>query len=168
MIPVSVDNVPTFEYFPVEQLGGSSESADSIQKIVAGIKDHYFEPVSFAYSNELLKTLVLVYKSCSTNNWDGYGALEIKSKSFVYAKKFICNLPAYLPKPDIGADPDGEISFEWRNENNGIYVLSISATGELSFAGLYSEGREIHGKDKMSDGVPKEIFQHISRLFAHK
>ena len=59
-------------------------------------------------------------------NWDGYGALRISSKTADNSRNALREVLFFLPSPDITPNPHGTISFEWESEN-GLAHLEIGA-----------------------------------------
>lgn len=79
------------------------------------------------------------------------------------ACRFLNTLPSAVPAPEVGLDPDGEISFEWIVSKNKQLVVSLSPDGLLSYAGIYGRASK-HGKEQFDDTVPQEIISAIRRL----
>src|SRR5690242_17128821 len=46
-------------------------------------------------------------------NWDGEGAPAISAEAISGAIQIAAHLPTSWPAPEVSADPDGGISFEW-------------------------------------------------------
>lgn len=97
-----------------------------------------------------MKTVDQVLVDCSTENWDGYGALPVNLSSVHYAKKLLDTLPREIRTPDIGADPDGEVSLEWTAGPRQVISISISHAGDLAYAGLLGDNK-IHGTIHIDD-----------------
>jgi len=57
----------------------------------------------------------------------GYHATGIDPKTSEAASAFLLQLPANIPVPEITADPDGEISFEWYKERYRTFLISMGA-----------------------------------------
>jgi hypothetical protein len=68
----------------------------------------------------LFKKIEELGQQCSKPDWDGYGAEPVLKETVDFTKKFInvlSELPDEIPTPDLSADPDGAISFEWFNKD---------------------------------------------------
>ena len=104
-----------------------------------------------------------LYAEASTENWDSYGASPVSWPSLVNAKRFISYLPSQLPVPEISADPDGEVAFEWYAKPNYVLAVSVGADGTLNYAGVFGENK-VHGVEHFSGRVPKAIVEHLERL----
>lgn len=113
-----------------------------------------------------LDSLYDIYSQCCRPGWDGYGALAASYDSYLRAKQFIESLPADLPAPQIAIDPDGEASLEWYCEPGRVFSASISANGELTYAGKFSHNEKTHGTVPFSDQVPEVILVNIRHLLA--
>src|SRR5262245_13902446 len=54
-------------------------------------------------------------------------------------------LPRSLPVPEIAADPDGEVSFDWLGPAGRMFSVSVSKDGRIAYAGRFGENSKIHG-----------------------
>lgn len=74
-------------------------------------------------------------------------------------------LAKLLPgNPDITADNDGEINFEYYYGKYLIFSFSIDALGGISYAGCAGEGDTgWYGLTKFENEVPLEILEGIER-----
>lgn len=112
----------------------------------------------------LLYELDALFEENSVNGWDGYDAVPIQIGSYNYSNKFIKALPDSLPLPSLGADPDGEITFEWYRSADKIFSISISSSGFLNYAYLNGLSRE-YGTEPFSGFIPTKITDLIKKIF---
>ena len=70
-----------------------------------------------------------------------------------------------VPIPDISADPDGDISLEWRKEHRFTFVVSINGQGLISYAGLFGKNK-IHGTEYFGQEMPPSIIFNLRRLYS--
>jgi hypothetical protein len=144
---------------------GMSEDASTLQVRISGIlDDSKYSIVLGGTITEVFQTLHDVLKECSTDNWDGYGARAIDMASYSEALRFLHFLPKTLPTPEITAEPDGEIAFEWFCSKRRIFSVSIGGKGELTYAGLFGFNKT-HGTEFFGDEFPKTILDNIQRVF---
>lgn len=113
-----------------------------------------------------LKRLDEVYNECSEPNWDGYGGEPISHEAYVEAQKLLRMIPPSFPKPEILAEPSGEIAFEWYKDNYSVFVISIGGNNIITYAGLFGTTTKTHGTESFADKLPKLIFENIRRVFA--
>ena len=66
---------------------------------------------------ELLKT----FKECREPNWDGYGAQAVREETYHLAHRILAALPLGTSVPSVGAEPDGQITFEWYRHHSELY-----------------------------------------------
>lgn len=97
------------------------------------------------------------------DNWDGEGASRISKKTLTQAQRFIGFFPAYLPLPEVAAEPDGHISFDWFIDSNFLLSISIDSKGNLYYAGRFGEVK-FHNKNKLDQEIPAKIMGHIERF----
>ena len=97
-------------------------------------------------------------------DWDRYGASEFDNRLSQLACRFLNALPSVIPAPDVGLDPDGEISFSWILSRDRQVHVSLSPDGLLSYAGLFGATSTVHGKEPFDDTVPVPIIETVRRL----
>ncbi|MDI6687094.1 MAG: hypothetical protein QME06_02615 [Desulfobacterales bacterium] len=114
-----------------------------------------------------LEELEKVYEECSEANWDGYGALPISRETYSEARKLLRMMPSSLSRPDISAEPDGEITFEWYKEKYSVFVISVGGNNIITYAGLFGKSNKIHGTEYFAYESP-EIIHHCIRRLSHR
>jgi hypothetical protein len=95
-------------------------------------------------------------------NWDGYGADAVPYEAYLSACLFLDALPLGTPAPTIGAEPDGDITFEWYHSTRRVLSVSISANCELNYAALLPGPRKATGTEQFVGDVPASILNLIS------
>jgi hypothetical protein len=73
---------------------------------------------------------------CRDANWDGHDALPVTPRHVQGARQVIDRIPADLPSPTVGADPDGQITLEWYANPQRLVSVSVDPKGWLHFAGM--------------------------------
>jgi hypothetical protein len=114
---------------------------------------------------EALTDLRELSAECSLPNWDGEGAAPVSDAVCKRAEHFLRSLPPEIPSPEVVAEPDGEIAFEWHLTPRRVFSVSISSGGRLSYAGLFGDGKT-HGTEQYAAGehIPAAILWNIHRL----
>lgn len=97
-------------------------------------------------------------------NWDHYGAIKVTQASAQVACRFLNALPSTVPSPNVGLDPDGEVTFDWLVEKGRIFSVSIGEGGRLSYAGMFGLGKTAHGSEPFDDAIPDAVIDGIRRL----
>ena len=105
-----------------------------------------------------------VWSASSVPDWDGYGAAPVTPKARAAAEAFLGALPTTWPSPEIAADPDGEISFEWARDPHWVFTVSVSPERRLSYAGLFGVNR-VHGAESFVGQLPQPIVDNLVRFF---
>ncbi len=103
-------------------------------------------------------------KACATPGWDSYDGTPVSSAALQGAWEVCDALPEEWPAPEISADPDGAISFEWAREPHWVFTLSVAGDGQVSYAGLFGASR-VHGVEPFSGTIPEAIRAGLERLF---
>jgi hypothetical protein len=97
-------------------------------------------------------------------NWDQYGGAKVDRRVSQFACRFLNALPSAIPAPEVGLDPDGEISFSWIVSRDRQLSVSLSPEGLLSYAGVFGNASTAHGTEEFDDTVPQAIIEAIRRL----
>ena len=108
--------------------------------------------------------LAEAYQEALEDNWDGYGALAASTETYRSAVLFLDLLPSSAPDPEVAIDPDGDVSFDWHLGPRANFSVSISAAGQLSYAGLYGQNSN-YGSESITDGLPRAVLDNLRRLF---
>lgn len=75
--------------------------------------------------------------------------------TLVSAMDFAYLLPADVSRPEISIDPDGEVAFDWGNED-GIVSVSVGPTGRLVYAAELG-GRPTSGTEQLPGEMPAAL-----------
>jgi hypothetical protein len=113
-----------------------------------------------------LDRLYATFSECCREGWDGYDGSAVSYENYLQAKRLVESLPAHFPAPEIAADPDGEVSFEWYREPGRVFSVSISANAQLTYAGKFSPSEKTQGTVRFTGQLPKAILDDIRRLLA--
>ena len=98
----------------------------------------------------------------ASQDWDGDGGAPVQLGACKYAVTFVSELAQGIRFPEVGIDPDGEISLGWQGDDD-VFSVSISGEGRLSYAGLFGTS-ECYGTEWMGDQVPTEVLRQLDRL----
>lgn len=124
----------------------------------------------FSTSRSLVKQSVFdslsdTFNECGEEGWNGGSARAVSRQTFENARRFLSILPASLPVPDVMAEPDGEIAFEWRAPNKSVFSVSVGQADTIAFAGLFGYGSKQHGTEPFDDTIPPVVLNAIRRVF---
>jgi hypothetical protein len=97
-----------------------------------------------------------VWYECSQADWDGFQGQPVAWDTFHNANRFLESLSLGVALPSIGAEPDGELTFEWHRSARRTLSVSITPDGELHYAALLGPKR-LHGTLPFFGEVPEEI-----------
>lgn len=120
--------------YAAPQSGVSNEAA-FLNDNFARVHSHQESAESlFGVKSRLISELREIAAECSMENWDDYGARAVSQTVVLRAEAFIRALPDSLPAPEISAEPDGQISFDWLPSRARTFTLSISPSNRLAYA----------------------------------
>ncbi len=108
------------------------------------------------------RQLYQVLQECGHSDWDAYNAEPVLLESYENAKRFARSLPFSLASPEVSAEPDGEITFEWYSNPTRVLSVSVGPNNELHYAGLFGASRA-YGTEVFHDEIPEVILSHIKR-----
>lgn len=115
---------------------------------------------------ELLRALESQTKDCAREGWDGHGALPVTQDACHAACRFAESLPAGIPLPTVGAEPDGHLTLEWYHSPDRVLSVSIGPQGELNYAALLGETSRRTGSERFQQTVPHDLLHLIDEVFA--
>lgn len=113
--------------------------------------------------HDAFRQLYEVFDECGRSNWDGYGAQSVSIEAYEKAKRFLISLPFGTTVPQISAEPDGDITFEWYQGPSRVFSVSVSPSNELNYAGLFGASRT-YGTEVFHDEIPEVILSNIKRV----
>lgn len=111
----------------------------------------------------LFNEIERIKRNCSEFDWDGYDAEPVPIEAIRMARELVKSFPDDFPVPEIGADPDGEVSFDWFNEDGGILTASINGEGRIAFA-YVDNVDSIRGSIYFIEEFPKELFDLVTTV----
>jgi hypothetical protein len=94
----------------------------------------------------------------------GEESMPVSPSVIERAVNFIRALPPDLALPDVGADPDGSIAFDWIVTRARVFSVSVGATNRLAFAWIDGTDRG-HGVERFDgDAVPSRVLAGIREI----
>ena len=134
--------------------------------IASGLEGVLETDVFFLLSN-WLDELDAACRNAATRNWDGDGAAPVQEGARRYVIHCMLALMSHKTFPEVAVDPDGEICLDW-DDGDGVFSVSISDQGRLSYAGLRGAS-ECHGTEcivnrQVLAEVTQRLVQHLDRL----
>ena len=132
---------------------GVSDAACRVTKVFEESLVHYLEPRLELLRPEI-ESLLGVSDETST---------PVDAHTVFAAMRFAYSLPRFGPLPEVSADPDGEISFDWAGPTGEMFSVSVNKQYRLAYAGWFGEGSRVHGIEKLADGCPPQIARGIER-----
>jgi hypothetical protein len=145
---------------------GSPGVGDALQRLKGSLQDAV-EPLfsSVSLGKSLRERLYQILEECGHPNWDGYSAQPVSFEAYENAKRFVQGLPLSFPAPEVAAEPEFEIAFEWYGSPTRVFSVSVGASDELNYAGLFGASRT-YGTEVFYDEIPEVILWHITRIYS--
>lgn len=143
---------------------GFSNAARYVDESTRRGRRHLHQSNVFGIGSDLLEELATVWEACRKPNWDGFEALAVSQETLRQAYLFLEALPLGFPAPSIGAEPDGDLTFEWHHFRRRTLSVSVGAEGNLHFAGLFGPNRTF-GTEAFFGDIPEGVLALIGRVY---
>ncbi len=114
----------------------------------------------------VFQALAAQAEACEKLGWDGYGAEPVTLDVYRCAYRLVEHLPADIPMPSVGAEPDGHLTLEWYQSPKRVLSVSVGPAGELNYAALLGETSRRTGSEIFQNRVPADLLQLIHQVFA--
>ena len=107
------------------------------------------QPQASRFFGKCQQRIAELSEECCHKGWDGYGAEAISTEVYVNALEFSYLLACELdkqkrgfPLPELSAEADGEISFDWEHKyyNGSGFNVSVGLEGLSLAVIIYGEG----------------------------
>lgn len=162
---VAVQCIDCPSFYSPSSAGFSDDSKNLVEYFKKQIQEICDSFTMGRPSEEAFQSLKELYRECSAENWDGYGAKPVSEDSIKEAFKFIqMRLFPLFPTPQILAEPSGEVGLEWYKDRKMIFAISFNGKGMITYAGIFGSNK-IHGEEYFGDSIPSRIIENLRRLY---
>ena len=144
---------------------GFSETARFIEETKSEGRRHLKKSNAFGIDSGSSDELATAWEECRQPNWDGFWAEPVTQDTLRQAYLFLELLPLGFPAPSIGAEPDGQLTFEWHRAARRTLSVSVSPDGDLHYAALIGPNR-VYGTEAFVDEIPDTIIALIRRIYS--
>lgn len=103
-------------------------------------------------------------REAAAEGWDGYGARPVSLETFASAAQLLEMIPTTWPSPEISADADGEIWFQWDRGARRVFSVSVGDAGVAHYAGLFGASR-VHGREPLGDRLQEIVSANLARIY---
>ncbi len=117
-----------------------------------------------ANRHEVFQALAAQAEACEKPGWDGYRAEPVTLDAYRCAYRLVEHLPADIPMPSVGAEPDGHLTLEWYQSPSRVLSVSVGPAGELNYAALLGETSRRTGSEVFQNRVPGDLLQLIHQV----
>ncbi len=88
----------------------------------------------------------------------GYPSVTVHTLTQLWSRSFLMRLPLWVADPDIGVDPNGDLTFEWFAGQDHILSISLAPSGSVVYA--YANGlRRENGCDDIIHAIPANLIE---------
>jgi len=146
---------------------GVSEEAMRLSDSFAQFHAHQESAESlFGVKSELISELRAIAADCAEEDWDGYGAAPVSAAAVLRAEALIRALPESIPSPEISAEPDGEISFDWLPSRTRTFSISVNAGNRLAYAWIDGSDRGNVAETFERGTLPSRLLNELRHITA--
>jgi hypothetical protein len=144
----------------------ASATADYITNAFNLSYEHLLQSHTFGFMTlNVLEGLEKLQQDCTKQGWDGYNAIPVSPATIELAKSIIAVFPYNMYCPEISAEPDGHVSFEWYRSPLRVLSISITQDGDIHYAALIGSAKA-YGTEQFKGTFPHVILDIIQRIFA--
>ena len=126
------------------------------QYAIALIDSDFFSSptLTLAQLKQCKKELKNLLETAGKPDWDGEDADPVTEDVIKAAEKVIDELPGESGVPEISADPEGNVEFDWHLDNGTMLTVCIGQKGEIAIAGLYPKKAKLMITAEDSERIP--------------
>lgn len=118
----------------------------------------------FGVKARLISDLRELAAECAVEDWDGYGALAVSRAVLLRAEAFIRSLPGSIPVPELSAEADGQISFDWLPSPTRTFTISVNAGNRLAYAWIDGANRG-NAAEVFDNGIlPARLLRELQQI----
>lgn len=150
--------------YPVPSSGVSDDASAVYENSKRFAQQQELSQSLFGAKAQLLSNLQELAAECAEDDWDGYGAEAVSESVVIRAEAFIRALPENIPSPELSAEPDGEVSFDWLPSRTKTFSLSVNAGNRVAYAWI--DGANRGHTVEMFDGrmLPVRALEELQRI----
>jgi hypothetical protein len=142
---------------------GSSDAARYIDGAAAKCRMR-LQSSSALGSSSVVDDLADIWEDCRHPGWDGYDAVPVSQDTLRNAYQFLEDYAMGWPRPSVGAEPDGQITFEWHHGPRRTLSVSVTPDGNLHYAALLGPNRR-YGTEAFFGEVPAVVLDLVSQVW---
>lgn len=161
----AIADIPRSDMFPISanQRTVASEPGEKLFTMMQELERQREQSTAVRSMQRLQVELNSLFIECNRPSWDGYDAFPISPSILQNARRFIAVLPASIRLPEVSAEPDGAIAFDWILTKSRMLSISVGQNDRLAYAWLdgTNSGR---GVERFELGVFPPMLKTIIEL----
>ena len=138
------------------------ETQVALLRRVSGENNVVNHPQWPALADQLLE----VCEEAKTPDWDGAGAKPVSDGAYQMSLRLLRRIPSTVQTPEIFADTDGSICFEWYMSRRS-FAIFVAATEVMMYVGYYSDSEQFSGRRVFPGQFPAEFLNWIRLVYDH-
>lgn len=118
----------------------------------------------FGAKGSVISRIYEVAAECEHDSWDGEEGVGVSRFVVERSIDFVRAFPDGLASPEVAAEPDGSISFDWIEDRTKVFSVSVGASNRLAFAWIDGTDRG-HGVARFDgEAIPARILNGIREI----
>ena len=93
--------------------------------------------LSVEHQDECKRAIRQLLSTAGSQSRDGEHANPVEKYSVEAALEIVEELPDSVEPPEISADPEGNIEFDWHLDNGAMFTVSVRQSGDVAISGLF-------------------------------
>lgn len=143
---------------------GVSKESQEIRALLTRFSSQQRILASLTWRGSLLDEISQISQGCGEQGWDGYDAEPVSNESAIRAAQLIELLPNSIQTPNVVPEPTGDISLEWRRDDQKDFSLGVSGQS-LVYAGIFGGSSKAYGEERFSRVLPHTIVEILTSYF---
>lgn len=128
------------------------------QGLMNQFRTEYSATLSADVRAEVKQRIDAVCEELEEDARQGYPVRPVHALTRGHARVFLRRLPSWVPDPDVGVDPNGDLTLEWYTGRDHVLSISLAPSGEVVYA--YANGRRREsGCDDVKAGIPGNLME---------
>lgn len=136
---------------------GTPSSTDDAMKVEKARREAIYEAKETTQTSAVISELAGLVSESD----------RVSAKTLSVAIEFADALPFYVAQPEVSVDPDGEIAFDWIDDNNNMLSISIGPERGVTYAGKFRAG-VFSGTANFRESIPHSLGEALKIFRANQ
>jgi hypothetical protein len=136
-------------------------------KLLAQMLEELLSRVMSSERGRLLADLLCAAAETASDEWQAQGGAAARFETFGQALAFLMTLPLNLPRPEIMAEQNGDITFEWYAGPRRVLSAILGPRPALAYAALI-DASTARGTEPFLGRFPQILSDLLTRIYPER